>query len=298
MTLPVGRPSRGGLPAPEKENQMPRKKITELRKICGLIAGHSAQQAMRAALAATDVIRRWLPEDVEIADLLHFVKSLGARLEHDRERLTAIDNQHSHELQVMRNLREERDAAASETRQAMLQLRDSLDGLYGLGGGAKVFEDAPSIPRDPVALHQLTGHVRDNLANETFPMPKPLQKGFKIDREASVADIEPSYLRLDAALKKIERAESESKQSQSTKDDEVVEVAAFTGKAVRFLEAFFDLAGLDGLSNRVRRSSHRSSSSGVGDDTSESTEDASADAESEAASTPIGPAAEPDARAA
>ncbi len=231
---------------------------------------------------------------VEVVDLLHFIRSLGVRFEHHLERLTTIDNQHMHELQVMRNLREERDAAVSAACQAMLQLRDSLDGLYGLGRSAKIFEDAPSIPRDPVALHQLTGHVRDNLANEGFPMPKPLQTGFNIDREASASDIEEPFLRLDTALKKIRRAESESKQSQATKNDEVNEVAMFSGKALRFLEAFFDLAGLDGLSDRVRRSSHRSRNDNG--EPAEPSDNTDSTAEPTDSSAPDAPATQSDAR--
>ena len=240
---------------------MPRRKVTRLRKLCGLIAGHAWQQAERVAAAATDVVRHWLPEDQHKVDHEHFLMCLGEKLEHYRQRLTEIDNQHMHELQVDRNLRQERDAATAWLRERMLQLRDSLDGLFGRGGSAKIFEDAARIPADPVALHQLTGHVRDNFGNEAFPMPEPLQNGFKLDRKEAVKDLEEPYQRLDKALKTLETTQSESKHSQSVKDEEIDEVEEFTGKAVRYLEAFLDLVGFDGLSDRLRRSSHRAANS-------------------------------------
>ncbi len=250
---------------------MPNKKVTRLRKLCGLLAGHAWRQAERATEAAIELLRPSLPDGQEELTLLDFLLYLGEWLQANRDRLTAIDNQHLHELQIDRNLREKRDASTAALREALLQLRDSLDGLFGLGGGAKIFEDAPRIPTDPVALHQFTGHVRNNLDDEDFPMPKPRQKGFMLDRKAAVADIDGPYQELGAALLALEGTGSDSKYSQSRKDSEVNEVDVFSGKAARFLEAFYDLVGLDGLSDRVRRSSHRAA------DDDEEDEDASGD---------------------
>jgi hypothetical protein len=238
---------------------MPRKQVTRLRKDCDRITGHLWAQAERAADAAYQLVRPWLPEELESADILHFMLCVGERLDAIRDSLTASDNQHNHKLFVDRGLREERDSANADLRQHGLQLRDSLDGLFGRGGGSKIFEDAPSIPTDPVALHQFIGHVIDNLADEDFPMPEPLQSGFSLDREAAIRDLRGPHDRLGKALKKLKSTESESKYSQSHKDSEVAQARIFVGKADRFLESFFDLIGLDGLSDRVRPSSRRAS---------------------------------------
>lgn len=240
---------------------MPRRKVTRLRKACGQLAGHSWQQAERIAQAATEAVRHWLPDAQEIVDLLHFQLCLGEKLEAHRDRLTEIDNQHAHELQVDRNLRQDRDEAAADLREIALQLRSSFDGLYGTGGSTKIFEEAPIIPTDPVALIQLMAHVQRNLGDDEFPMPKPLQKGFKLDREAAVKDLQEPFQRLGIALKALEAAESNSKHSQSLKDAEVAEVEAFTGKVYRFYESLYDLVGFDRLSKRVRRSARRSTTS-------------------------------------
>ncbi len=241
---------------------MPRIKVTRLRKFCGQLAGHSWQQAERVAKAAADLVRQWLPPDQEEVSLREFHLYLGERLEHERKRLTDVDNQHLHELQIDRNLRQERDARAARVRERMLQLRDSLDGLFGPGGGAKIFEDAPSIPKDPMALAQFTGHVLDNLGNEAFPMPTPLQEGFSLDREQVVRQIEIPHQRLVEVLKELENTESNSKFSQARKDGQIDDTEGFAFKAARYQEAFFDLVGLEGLSDRVRRSSHRAASGG------------------------------------
>ncbi|MCP4202876.1 MAG: hypothetical protein GY769_13210, partial [bacterium] len=162
---------------------MPRIKVTRLRKFCGLLAGHSWRQAERVARAAIELVGPWLPADAGELTMLDFQLGLAERLDDNRKNLTTADNLHLHELQVDRNLRQERDAATAEVREKMLQLRDSLDGLYGPGGAGKIFEDGGPIPTDPVALAQFTGHALDNLGDEDFPMPTPLQKGFILDRQ-------------------------------------------------------------------------------------------------------------------
>ncbi len=236
---------------------MPRRRVTRLRKLCGLLAGHSWQQAERVSEAATGLVLEWLPDDQEVVDVLHLQLALGEKLEHHRRSLTGIDNRHIHELQLDSNLREERDESAADLRQRSLQLRDSFDGLFGPGGSKKIFEEAPLIPTDPVALHQLMGHVLDNLGNDDFPMPEPLQLGFTLDRTAAVSDLEQPHQRLGAALKALEASGSDSKHSQSLKDAEVEEVAVFTGRVMRFYEALYDLVGFVRLSDRLRKSSHR-----------------------------------------
>ncbi len=253
---------------------MPRRKVTRLRKFCGQLAGHSWKQAERVTQEALKLVESCLAVDGEL-DLLAFIACLGELLERHRDSLTATDNQHQHELTVDRSLRQERDAITAAVREKLLQVRDSLDGLFGPGGTAKIIEDGPAIPTDPVALHQYAGHTLDNLDNDDFPMPTPLQTGFTLDRNEVVSGLRGPHEQLGAVLKQLEGTESDSKYSQASKDVHVDDTEVFAFKVARFYEAFFALVGLDGLARRVRRSSHRAS----GDDdveTPEAAGDASA----------------------
>ncbi len=281
---------------------MPRKKVTQLRKLCGQLAGHSEQQAERAAQSAIELVRPWLPEGQEVVDLQTFLIALGRRLEWSRTGLTAVDDEHMHELQIDRNVREERDQATADLRELLIPFKDGLNGLYGLGGANKIFEEAAIIPTDPVALVQLTGRVIDNLDNEDFAMPKPLQRAFKLDRKEAVRELRPPYQRLSAALVKLDGTQSESKYSQSRKDRNVSDVDVFGNRAARFLEAFYALIGLEGLAKRVRRSSHRAASAeaapdgeseGDGGGEDEAPEPGDAEAGQEAPAAEAAPAIEP-----
>ncbi len=237
---------------------MPRRKVTQLNKQFELLIGHSWEQAERIAEGATEEIRIFLPEGQTVADLLTHQLGLAERLAQERDRLTAIDDEHMKQLAIDTGWRKERDAAAAELRERALQLRDSLDGLFGAGGSFEVFQETPIIPIDPVALYQLIGRVRSNLGDEDFPLPKSLQTGFKLDRNGSVSDLEEPYQRLGEALRRLAASESNSKHSQSVKDAVIDEADVFVGRVFRYYEALYDLAGYYRLSDRLRRSSHRS----------------------------------------
>ena len=236
---------------------MPRIRVTRLRKFCNLLAGHSLEQAEVIADASTDLVRDLLPDGQEVVDLLQFQLSLGERLESYCDLLSEIDDAHMKELQDDRNLRRERDAASAELRERSIQLRDSLDGLFGPGGTETIFQERPVIPTDPVALHQLMGRVRKNLLDQAFPLPRTLQTGFTLDRAAAVADLEAPFERLGTVLKTLAAAESASKRSQTEKNRELTEIERFSLRVMRYYEALFDLAGFPDLSDRLRRSSHR-----------------------------------------
>ncbi len=253
---------------------MPRIKVTRLRKQCALLAGHSWTQAERVAQSTTESVRRWLPDDQPIVDLLHLQLCLGEWLDEQHDLLTQIDNRHMHQLQVDRDLRRERDQHTADVRERMIQLRNSCDGLYGPGGGARIFEEAAVVPTDSVAVHQLTGHVIDNLDNEEFAMPQPLQRGITLDRKEVVLDLRQPWERLGAVIKRLAQTESDSKFSQARKDSQVAEVHAFVGRVFRFYEALYDLAGFKGLAERVRRSSHRTAADAAADAAAEGEEPA------------------------
>ncbi len=239
---------------------MPRRKVTRLRKFCGLLAGHAWRRADRVTQAALELVAECLADGQTALDMNEFMVCLGMLLEKHRDSLTSADNRHQHELYVDRDLRLERDALTAKVREGMLQLRDSLDGLYGPSGTIKILEDGPAVPTDPFALHQFADHALDNLDNDEFPMPTPLQEGITLDRKQVVRNLRQPLERLGTVLKSLEGTESDSKFSQSRKDGHVGDTEAFALKVARYFEAFYDLVGLEGMSERVRQSSHRAKS--------------------------------------
>ncbi len=88
--------------------------------------------------------------------------------------------------------------------------------------------------------------------------------------------------------------ESDSKYSQAKKDVHVDDTEVFAFKVARFYEAFYALVGLDGLANRVRRSSHRASGGDDNVETPEAAGDAGEREEPEPASEPSETGPEPE----
>ncbi len=236
---------------------MPRIKVTRLRKFCGRLAGHAMRRAQRVTAAAIELVASCLADGQEDVSLKEFMICLALLLEQHRDGLTSADNRHQHKLTVDHGLRLEREALTVQVREGTLQLRDSLDGLYGASGTLKILEDGPAVPTDPMALHQFVGHGLDNLDDDEFPMPAPLQEGITLDRKQVAGNLRQPWRRLGTVLKRLEGTESDSKYSQSRKDVRVGDTDVFALKVARFLEAFYALVGLDEMARRVRLSTHR-----------------------------------------
>ena len=250
---------------------MPFRTVTNANKLAEKLAGHSRRHSERVALSATAPYSDRLPEGLRFLDLFEYQTLLGETLAEMRTELVAIDDRHAHELQIVANLREQRDRTVSNLRELLFQLRQTLDGYFGAGKSALFFDEAPVIPKDPVALHQLAERIHENLIDPDFPLPEAQQEGVMVSPRVMASGFEDAMTRLGQLLVWLRDSESESKHTQSLKDAAIERLEKFNGKVGRFFEALYDIAGHERLSSRLRISRHRRSddppSPESGDDT-------------------------------
>ena len=235
---------------------MPYRQVIRAKKLGGQVAGHARRHARRVAASATAPFRDRLSPEREFLDLYEYQVAVGERLDRMREELIAIDDRHAGQLELDRQLRDQREAWYSELRAALLRLKDILDGSFGPGASRAVFqEDPPNMPDDPVALHQLGQRISDTLTDPGFDL-EPAQQGVTVDPVALAGGFAVPLDGLGTTLKRLHDSESETRHTQSRKDEQLERLRGYSGKVVRFYEAFYDLAGHERLANRLRRSSH------------------------------------------
>ncbi len=234
---------------------MPYREVIRAEKLGGQFAGHSRQHARRVATAACEPFQDQLRPDQEFLDLYEYQVAVGQELHEMRGELIAIDDRHARERERNRQLREQRDTWVAEMREALINLKETLEGSYGPGTSRRIFQEAPRLPDDPVALFQVGQRAFDTLTDPGFEL-QPMQPGVAINPRVLAEGFEDPLRGLGELLDRLHDSRSAIRHTQSEKDALLERVEVYSGKVARFYESLYDLAGYDRLAGRLRQSSH------------------------------------------
>ena len=235
---------------------MPYRQVIRAKKLGGQIAGHARQHAQRVATSATALFPDLLRPGQQYLDLHQFQVAVGQQLEKLHGELIEIDNRHAHQLEVARQLREERGDLDGQVRTAMLKLKRTAEGSFGAGASRIIFEeDPPRLPNDSTALHQVAERAFEILTDPEFPLDSD-QPGVVVNPAVVAEGFAGPLERLGTALTALHDAESAIRGTQSQKDRQLEKLETFNGNVARFYETLYVLAGEDLLASRLRRSSH------------------------------------------
>ncbi len=244
---------------------MPYKQVIRADKLGGEVSSHAQQHARRVALSACEPFRDEMPPDQEYLDLYEYQVKVGEKLDQMRRELATIDDRHATEQELDRQLRDQRDAWVAEMREAMINLKETLDGSYGPGTSRRVFrEDPPRLPDDPVALYRFSKRAFDTLSSPGFEL-KPTQPGVAINPRVLAQGFERPLGGLGEALERLHASRSETRHTQSEKDALLERALVYNGKVARLYEALYDIAGHERLAKRLRQSSHLRRNGGEGE---------------------------------
>ena len=235
---------------------MPYREVIRAKKLGGRIAGHARQHGRLVATSVTALFAEWVPPGQEFIDVHQLQLAAGEKLEGMRSQLIVIDNRHAYQMEVARQLRDRREEWVRQLREALLKLKDTVDGSFRPGATRLIFqEDPPRLPNDPVALHQLADRVFQTLTAPGFSL-ETSQPGVVVHPAVLAEGFAGPLQGLGATLVELDDAESATRQTQSEKDKHLEELAIYIVAVARFYEALYVLAGHKRLASRLRRSSH------------------------------------------
>ncbi len=241
---------------------MPYREVIRAKKFGGRFAGHARQHAHLVATGASAPFRDQMLPDQEFPDLLQYQVFLGERLDGMHAHLTVIDNRHAFQLEVARQLRDQREHWVRRLREQLFKLKDTTDGSFRPGATRLIFqEDPPRLPNDPLALHQVAERVYQTLTAPGFALESS-QPGVVVNPEVLAEGFATELHGLGATVTELQDAESAIGRTQSEKDEHLEALQAYNGNVARFYEALYVLAGQHRLARRLRRSSHLQPASG------------------------------------
>ena len=147
-----------------------------------------------------------------------------------------------------------RDTAFNTLYTEMCNLRESGNTVYGADYLQRLgFKGA--TPRDPVALEQLAGVVKDKLASEV--PPSPLMRGFSLDIKAWLEPLETKRSALADALSAVAVEKREAEGTLVKKNQAIEQYDRGFSLTASLLSILLKTTGEDELADRVRPSARR-----------------------------------------
>lgn len=232
---------------------MPSKQITDREKSASAVAAVAETQANAVQAALGKLFKPHLHKGESMPDFSLLVLLVSRALDASKTRMVDADAAHDAELGDDDGYRKARDDAAAALSDKLIELRETLTGVYGAATANAVL--AGPTPQDPVVLSRFARDVAGALGR--VKLPKPRVKGAKIDVAETADEIEERRATLDAALKDVAR---EVREAQATLDAKNQALAAhdeaFAGAATA-LTGLLRLAGKPELAAKVRPSTRR-----------------------------------------
>ena len=212
------------------------------------------EKAMRGLIArCADAV----PEgtaSLSVAEAQYYV---GRQIELDTERLRLGEHDHQKNLVGVDARRRERDAAVAEVYGVVLRTKGAFEKVFGPRTSVKLLGLDTQVPTDPARLFQTTDQARSWLRDPEVELPAVDLPGFTFDREAMAAGLDRPLERLGSALAVLPREQKHSVDSLAIKLAGLQQLDQLIGRGARWLEALYDLCGMEKESDRVRPSSHR-----------------------------------------
>ncbi len=183
---------------------------------------------------------------------------VGKQIEIEKERLRLGDDDHVKNLVGVDAQRQARDAAVGELYDSMLRTKGAFEAVFGPGTAVKLLGLDTQVPEDPVRIYQTGDRCRSWLRDPRIELPAVNLPGFSFDREAMASGLDGPLERLGTALAALPQSEKHSVDTLVVKLTGMQRLDELIGRGARWLEALYDIAGMDQESDRVRLSSHRS----------------------------------------
>ncbi|MEM1413578.1 MAG: hypothetical protein AAGH15_01695 [Myxococcota bacterium] len=217
---------------------------------------NSAELVLAVEAAQGDLLQRGLEDNTpgEAPGMAQGLRTaLRASLEEATEALLQADEAHQRELADDFAVRKEREDAVEALRAQLIDLRLAL-ARYPAEVLDGVFQRAPT-PQEPRALERFAGAVADGLEGVALPdASRTPGITLTLDPGATASAIRTSRTRLTVALAAVAREVREAQATKETRDRAMARYDRVFRTYASLLVTLFELAGAQGLADRVRPS--------------------------------------------
>lgn len=233
---------------------MASKAVTDRQKNARTILAAAATYGSDLTDGLTKLLAPQLERGEKLPDLALFVKLLERTLGSVTTELVAADAAHEAELRDDLAPRQARDEAADQLRSELIELRETVQGLYGRPG-LQALALLGETPRDSVELGRFAEDVLKALPKAALPPSRV--KGAKLDLKEVSGALLPHVEALQSHLNTVAQEEKEAQVTLTRRNAAQQSFDQRFSAVATLLSALLAAAGQTELASRVRPSPRR-----------------------------------------
>jgi hypothetical protein len=234
---------------------MPSKQVVDRQKEAQAVLAAGETHAAEIVKGLTALLQPELGRGEKLPDLDLLLQLFMRTLATSAQQLVAADEAYQHELLDDAAPRQARDDAAEAVRGRLVDLRDTLRGLYG-EAVVQAAGFTGQTPVDPVLLSRFAGQVSEALKKLT--LPKPRLPGLKLNAAELSAELDSLRSTLDQAVGDVARETREAQAAASERQARQDRFDERYAGIANLLIGLLRLSGKPDLASRVRLTWRRS----------------------------------------
>ncbi len=240
---------------------MATKMVSMAVKLGRRVAAASVDRArnQRAVSGVIELCSDVLPPGTTSLTLEEAQYYVGRQIAHGIDRLQEGDDEHLGRQVELNGERQVRDRAYTQLYGLTLAAVRIVEIAHGPESRQKLLGPEREVPTDPVRLHQTARRCRRWLLESRFVLSAGQLDFLEFDPQGMAQNMEDPLQTLGASLEVLPEEEKHAVDSLADKVRRKQKLDRLVGRGARFLEALYDLAGMEFESDRIRQTSHQAS---------------------------------------
>jgi hypothetical protein len=246
---------------------MPSKGVLDRQRVGKAIVAAADTHAQEVGERLNDDLSVILAEGETLTDFKTLQLHLGRYLKMRLDALVAADEAHVQELDDDQDPRLRRDEAAELLYQKLIEVRDTVNAVFGSERAGKLVGIEGDTPRDPLVLHRHATRILDRLRAPDAELPPQRLRGVQLDPVVLAEELQPATDLLAEALADVDREQRETETTLTLKTEATEAFDRAVRGVGRILQGCDELADFPEFAEKIRLSrTHRGSRSGASED--------------------------------
>lgn len=231
---------------------MPSKGVLDRQRVGKAIVAAAHTHAREVGERLNADLAVILTEGETLPDFTTLQLQLGRYLQMRLEALVAADEAHVQELDDDQDPRLRRDEAAELLYQKLIEMRETVNAVFGPERAGKLIGIEGDTPRDPLRLHRHATRILDRLRAPGAGLPPQRLRGVQLDPVTLAEELQPATDLLAEAIADVDREQRETETTLTLKTEATEAFDRAVRGVGRILKGCDELADFPEFADKIR----------------------------------------------